>query len=264
MYVFYADESGFSKGGKFELEQPVTVVAGVLIDKTKLFKALRVFDSILTEINHDLDDKIDELKFNDIKQNKYPYSQNFPKIDDKADLLERIILQFQQEVSFKVLYAAVDDLKFFEAKKKKSFALISRLKHPYLVAAYRVISQIQHVQERKKKNKGKTFVILDEQNIFQEDIEKLVMQPIHLSEFSEVIDTTYFGKSHYSKLIQIADLMAGIIRFHLTNIHMNKPKKYFNTRIAGIYDSIKHNAVFKECFKEDLKALYNEVEIKNP
>lgn len=32
MYIFYADESGFSKGGKFEREQPVLVVAGILMN----------------------------------------------------------------------------------------------------------------------------------------------------------------------------------------------------------------------------------------
>ncbi len=120
MYIFYADESGFSKGGKLEPEQPITVFAGILLDRTKLFKAIKTFDSILVSINKDIDNKIKELKFNDIKQGKFPYSKNFPTVDDKTNLLQNIITKFEEEISFKVFYCAIDDKSFFDAKKRKA------------------------------------------------------------------------------------------------------------------------------------------------
>ena len=263
MYIFYADESGFSKGGKLEPNQPITVFAGVLIDRTKLFKALRIFDDILAYVNKDGASNLTELKFSDIKQAKHPYRVNFPKVDDKADLLEKIITDFQHEISFKVFYSAINDRAFF-ALKKSNAPFVNRLSHPYLAAAYRVISQIQSVQQKKRNNKGKTFFILDEQSKFQTSIEELVARPIHIDKFSEVIDTAYFGKSHYSRLLQIADLIAGIVRFHLTNLHLNKPKKHFNKRVGGIFNLIVQNTVFKECFQGDLIELYRDIETKNP
>lgn len=262
MYIFYADESGFSKGSKLEPEQPITVFAGILLDRTKLFKAIKTFDSILASVNKNIENKIGELKFNDIKQGKFPYSKNFPKVDDKIKLLQKIIKEFEEEISFKVFYSAIDDKSFFEAKKGKQ-PFTDTLTHPYLAAAYRVISQIEHFQQSKKSNKGKTFMILDEQNNFQANIEELVTKPIHKAEFTQIIDTTYFGKSHYSKLIQIADLIAGILRYHLWCKHFKKENNHFISCIGEINELLQKITVSRECFKGDLKDLYSRIEIKS-
>lgn len=262
MYIFYADESGFSKGGKLEAAQPITVFAGILLDRTKLFKAIKTFDSIMASVNKNIDNKISELKFNDIKQGKFPYSKNYPKVDDKIMLLQKIVKEFEEEISFKVFYSAIDDKSFFEAKKQKH-PFTDTLTHPYLAAVYRVISRIENYHQSKKNNKGKTFMILDEQNIFQTEIEELVANPLHKAAFTQVIDTTYFGKSHYSKLIQIADLLAGILRYHLWCRHFNKEKTHFISCIGEINELIQGITVNKECFKGDLKELYSRIEIKS-
>lgn len=263
MYVFYGDESGFSKGVRLEPEQPITVYAGVLIDRTKLNKAIATFDGILESINNGIAQKVTELKFNDIKQGKYPYSVNFPKVDDKADLLERIITDFQREISFKIFYSAICDELFLQEKKNGDTNAI-KLHHPYTAACYRVLSRIEQTQAVKRNNKGNTFVVLDEQHTLQKQIESLIQSPLHIPKFTQIIDTAYFGKSEYSKLIQIADLIVGIIRFHYCCIHMDKPRNHFTQRIEKIYTHIQGNAIVRECYAGDLKRLYSAIEIENP
>jgi hypothetical protein len=173
MYVFYADESGFSKGGNLEADQPITVVAGVLIDLTKLPKAIRIFDKTLDIINRGNPEKsITELKFSDIRQGKGVFRKNFPKIEARADLLKSVMEEFEHEIAFKIFYTAVVDEKFIEAKKNETYSKYVKqgLHHSYLCAAYRVLTLLEKYQCAKKKNKGKTFVIFDEQNNFQDSL----------------------------------------------------------------------------------------------
>jgi Protein of unknown function (DUF3800) len=261
MFIFYGDESGFSRGSNLEVEQPITVYAGILINLSKLNKAIGIFDDILASINAGIPDKIRELKFSDIRRSRYPYSINYKTVDSKADLLEEVITRFQNDISFKVFYSAICDEDYLNQKKKQAPGT-DRLRHPYVAAAYRVISRIEHELKSQKNNKGHTFVILDEQNDFQNDIETLIANPIHIPRFTQIIDTSYFGKSHYSKLIQIADLIAGVIRFHLCYQHLSKMETHFNVRIEKIFRTIQQNATSKECFEKgsDLRMFYSQIE----
>jgi Protein of unknown function (DUF3800) len=262
MYAFYADESGFSKSTKFEIDQPILVVVGILIDTSKLRKAIEVFDDILLKVNALLNTSVQELKFTEIR-NKYPYKIDLPKVEERADLLENIILDFQKEIDFKVFYCAIDNQRYFNARKTEEL-LKKRLKHPYLCASYKILSQLDKHQAPKPRNKGKTFVIFDEQNQYQNDIEELVHQPLHIQKFSEIFDTTYFGKSHYSKLIQIADLIAGTIRYYLTQLKQGKTPKtdYWVERIEAIIQKIAPNVVQKDCFANELKTVYQAFELQ--
>jgi hypothetical protein len=268
MYVFYADESGFSKGGELEKEQPVLVVAGILINiEQHLPKAIRTFDNILSKINTGITDKpIKELKFSDIKNGKYPYRDTIGGVEARANLIEQIINEFENEIKFKILFSVIDNQKFFQCKKRNQI-LKKDFKHPYICAVYRILAQIekyQSVPARSKNNKGKTFIILDEQNKFQNQIEGLIAEPIHKPELSQIIDTAYFGKSHYSKLIQISDLIAGIIRYYFWRKYSNKTDDYWFKRLENILNKIYKNVIDTECFEDELKNIFDIIEIKKP
>ena len=116
---------------------------------------------------------------------------------------------------------------------------------------------------RKEKNKGKTFVIFDEQNNFQDSLEKLVSSPIHGEPFEQIFDTVYFGKSQHSKMIQIADLIAGMLRYYFWRVHMEKTADYWFVCIQELVTLINKNVIERECFKDkDLRELYEEICIK--
>lgn len=135
MYAFYADESGFSKSNKFEENQPILVVAGILVDFEKLPKAVDVFDTILSVVNSKLSFPVRELKFSDIR-NKHPYRLDLPTIEERADLLHLIFTTFQSEINFKLFYCAIDNDVFSRIYRSEA-TLRNQLKHPYLCASYK-------------------------------------------------------------------------------------------------------------------------------
>lgn len=258
MYAFYADESGFSKSNKFEENQPILVVAGILVDFEKLPKAVDVFDTILSVVNSKLSFPVRELKFSDIR-NRHPYRLDLPTIEERADLLHLIFTTFQSEINFKLFYCAIDNDVFSRIYRSEA-TLRNQLKHPYLCASYKVLSQLDKNQTPLKNNKGNTFVIFDEQNQFQDRIEQLIVSPIHRTTFSEIFDTAYFGKSQYSKLIQIADLSAGLIRYYLIR-RQEGVKDYWFERMESILAALKPTIIHKECFEKPLLDLYNQFEL---
>jgi len=215
MYIFYADESGFSKSTKFEKEQPVIVVGGILVNLVKLNKALTVYDSIISKINRKLpDDKeLRELKFTRIKDGRNVIKSGFPKVIDRSDLLNEIFKKFLTEIpGLKIFYSAIDQEKYYQLKRINNI-IKSEFPHSYLFAGYRIMAQTELFLTGKKNNKGKSFMVFDEQNKYQSNLEKLHAYPVHQKSYTEIIDI-YFGKSHYSKLIQIADLIVGMIRYY--------------------------------------------------
>lgn len=261
MYAFYADESGFSKSLKYEENQPILVCAGVLINFSRLRKALEVFDEILIHVNSLLDYPVNELKFSEIR-NKHPYRLALPLQKDRADLIEKIVFDFQKNIKFKIIYCAIDNQKFYN--NKKGLPVLKReLKHPYLCACYKMLSRLQKNQSPQKNNKGKTFVVLDEQGLYQNCIEELIKRPVHKENFSEIFDTAYFGESQYSKLIQIADLIAGIFKYYLLRLKQGcTPKSdYWVLRLKKIIGTLKSEIIQKECFENELKNIYSNFEI---
>ncbi len=264
MYIFYGDESGFSKGSKLEKDQPLTVFCGILIDLTKLNKAAEVHKSILDDLNsQNAQGVITELKFNDIKKGKGPIRKTYSRVADRADLLEEIVSKFLNEISLKVFYTAIDDENFINTKKAgNKYSKI--FQHSYICAVYSTVSTIDIIQSTKKGNKGKTFLILDEQNKFQENIENLINKPLHLDSFDQIFDTAYFGKSHYSRLIQISDLFAGIIRYYFYRKHYAKKSEYWFERVETLMKKISDRVLTRNCFKNELSNFYDKVEIKKP
>jgi hypothetical protein len=98
----------------------------------------------------------------------------------------------------------------------------------------------------------------------QNDIETLITKPIHDGDFSKIFDTVYFGKSHYSKLIQIANLIVGIFRYYLGRLRQGHTKEsdYWVLRLGQIITQLEINTVAQECFDKPIKDLYDQFEIR--
>lgn len=262
MYAFYADESGFSLSTKYEPEQPVLVTAGILIDFNRLTKAIEEFDKLLIHVNSKLISPVKELKFSEIR-NKNPYRIALHKVEDRADLLEKIVFDFEKNIDIKIIYCAIDTQKYYEIRKTEPL-LINGLKHPYLYSCYKMLCRLDKVQAVETNNSGKTFVVLDEQNLYQNKIEDLLANPIHGQPFTEIFDTAYFGKSHYSKLIQIADLIAGTFRYYLSRLKQGYTPEndYWLLRIQQIINGLRTDIIHEECFEGALKEVYDKIELK--
>lgn len=263
MYAFYADESGFSKSKRYEPTQPILVTAGILIDFNKLQKAIQEFDKLLAYVNSKLPHPVKELKLSGIRNKNRTYRIALPKIEDRADLIEKIVFDFQRNVNIKIIYCAIDNQKYYNIGKTDTLP-IDKLKHPYLCGCYKMLCRLNKNQATYSNGEGNIFVVLDEQNLYQNDIEELIENPIHGEQFTEIFDTAYFGKSHYSKLIQMADLIVGIFRYYLTKIKQGHTPEtdYWVLRFAKIIEGLRKDIIHDECFDGSIKDLYDIIEIK--
>ena len=262
MYAFYADESGMSQSkSNIDSNQPVLVISGILIDLTKINKAFRVYNDIMKQLSG----KTDELKFKSIMDYKYPYYDHY---SSSFEALDKILSQFEDEVQYKIIFSAINLYKFEDVKKDVNLKLlIDAFGHPYLCASYDVLFQLEKHQVNKEKNKGNTFVIFDEQVRYATALEDLITKPFLSTNFTQIIDTCYFGKSHHSKLIQIADLYAGMMMQAIKLYVFRKSKKEISKSMERIGTSCEtllqkrlSNIVYKS-YSDETKDLYNQIEI---
>jgi hypothetical protein len=255
MYFFYADESGFSKSNKYESEQPILVVAGIIVNDSKLNQSIEAFDNVLAMVNSKLKQKIYELKFSDIR-NKNPFRTDLPQLSQRADLLEDIFKELKQRIDFKLLYCAIDNDLFFKFLKRDK-DVKTHFRHPYLYASYNLINQLNSIEL--VNTDDKILAIFDEQNQFKEDLEKLVYEPIHVAKFNKIFDTIYFGKSHYSKLIQIADLAAGLLRYYFN--HKNNIEDFYYKKVKAILQELNDCIIHKNNFNGLWENMFEAIEI---
>jgi len=260
MYVFYADESGFPKSAKYEPEQPVLVTAGILVNSNGLSKAINEFDRILMHVNSRLSRPVNELKFAEIRNHRR-YRFDVPVMQDRADLLTKIVRDFKDAVEFKIIYCAIDSQEYARNKKAEEI-LNKQLKHPYLSGTYGMLNTLNEYQSNELNDNGKTIVVLDEQDMYQRTIEQLIKEPIHGKLFNQILDTSYFGKSHYSKLIQMADLIAGIFRYYLMRRKQGKEDDHWVPRLCQIIEMLRDDIVQGQDFDSPLKEVYHKIEIK--
>lgn len=276
MYSCYIDESGHN-GRKFNPEQPVEVLCGVLTDMTKLFKTQKEFLEIVNKTTG-LDIQINELK----AANVYRGRKQWGKVDaaKRFELIEKILL-WAEERKCKYLVCPIDTKKFFDLKGKgDQFATL--FQYPYEAGAINVLMALQRHQDSKKNNKGKTLVVFDEQRDHDDNLVKILasdrsftdsftgfspkakakIQPPRLD---QIIDIPYFSPSHLSVLIQLADWAAFIVNKYLLLSIYNVQESYEGEYevIEKWYKIISNSVINSGCIdaagKGDLPLMYKSV-----
>lgn len=233
MYACYIDESGHC-GEKYDPNQPVEVLCGVLTDVTKLFKTKREHSKFM-ELLEENSISTTELKAGDIHRGRKGWSGIDPK--KRRDFIESL-LQWAHDRSCKYIISPIDSEKFFNGKDA-GCPISHRLLYPYEAGCMNIILAIQRQQKTKKNNKGKTWIILDEQNSHDKRITKLLDTDLEFTDgytgfstkgkvprLGEVIDIPFFSKSHKSVVIQIADLVAYIVNRYLLLTVYRKLESY--------------------------------------
>ncbi len=256
MYQCYLDESGHC-GTKYNSVQPVEVICGVITDVTKLFKTQRQHKQLIDILNKK-GIPLSELKASDTYRGRKSWSGVEPKVRDK---IFEIILKWAEARSCKFIVCPIDSEKFFDGKKN-GCPICNLLCHPYEAGALNAILAIQRINRSKKKNKGKTQIIFDEQKnhdvnllrLFENDLSftdgytgyipkpRSKTQPQRLD---QIIDVPHFSKSNLSVLIQLADWIAFIVNRYLLIKAYGHPEKYHGEikKISKWYKRIGKNLI---------------------
>lgn len=237
MYVCYVDESGHC-GRRYNAEQPVEVLCGVLTDASKLFKTQREHSEII-QILREQEIPLEELKASEAYRGRKSWAKVNPNVRDR---IFELILQWAQERACKYVICPIDTNKFFE-QKKAGCEVSATLCNPYETGAMNVVLAIERLQKTKKNNKGKTLIIFDEQKDHDKNILNLLEGDLSFTDpytgfsprprakkqpqrLDQIIDVPHFSKSHLSVLIQIADWVAFIVNKYLLLTVFGEAEKY--------------------------------------
>lgn len=225
MYFCYVDESGHC-GTKFDPNQPVEVLVGVVSDATKIHKTNREHSGFLKELLHKHGIEVSELKSAQIFRGRKEWSSVAPELRKQ---IFKDLLKWVNNRSCKLIVCPIDSAKFFELKKQ-GHEIANKLHFPYEAGSLNVILSLQRMKYGVQNNKGKTVVIFDEEGEHDKRLIKLLSDDLtytdaftqieiprskkkqtELERLCQVIDIPFFSKSEHSQLIQIADLVAFVV-----------------------------------------------------
>ncbi len=226
MKACYIDESGHC-GKRFNPDQPVEVLAGVLTDFYGLFKTQKEQDGIIKQLN-DLKIPVSELKASQM----YRGRGSWHGIDYKKryEVIEQI-LEWSADRKCNFIISPIDSGKYFE--RKENGCMVSKQLHfPYEAGAFNTVLAVQRLNVGSKSNKGKTVMVFDEQSDHDNRFLDLLNQDLSFTDgytgyvhkpkakknpprFEEIVDVPFFSKSHLSKAIQLADLAAFVVNKYL-------------------------------------------------
>ncbi len=225
MYFCYVDESG-QCGTKFDPNQPVEVLVGVVSEATKIHKTNREHSSFLKELLHKHGAEVSELKSAQIFRGRKEWSSIAP---DVRKQIFKDLLKWVNNRSCKLIVCPIDSAKYFELKKQ-GHEMANKLHFPYETGSLNVLLSLQRMKYGSPSNKGKTVVKFDEEGehdkrlikllsddlsftdaFTQVEIPKSKKRQAELERFCQIVDIPFFSKSEHSQLIQIADLVAFVV-----------------------------------------------------
>lgn len=234
MFLCYVDESGFN-GKKYNPEQPVQTMVGIFLNIYNYHKTDSEFKEIFDIISQHI--PIKEIKAADIYRGRKKWNSIDSTIRDKViDYYIKWIL----DRNHKFIVTAIDNKTFFDLKKQnKEHPVFKAFPYPWILSAFQIALVIQKLNRNKLKNKGKTLLIFDEEDVFADHLCELIhTPPDFIDEFvkfeekkekvrlNQIIDSAYFVKSHHSSMAQVVDILAFIYRLHLELNHYGMPEAY--------------------------------------
>lgn len=223
MYLCYCDESGYC-GGRDDPDQPVMVMVGILPNVYNYHRSAAEFGEVFEIINSRI--PLDELKGEQIYRGRGSWAAIDPQARDRV--LE-FYLGWVNNGPHKLIISAVDNGEYFHQLPNVPAPSIRMTIHcPYLFCGLHIAMVVQKLNRTKKKNKGKTLLIYDQQDQFSDELANLIFEPppfIDLfvkserhkegNRLGQIVDSAFFVKSHHSSMAQVVDIVAYLVRLHL-------------------------------------------------
>jgi hypothetical protein len=260
MYISYVDESGHC-GTTTDPSQPVEVLCGVRTDVTKLFKTQRQHAQLLSVL-HKYNIQVSELKASDAYSGRNAWHSVDAKI---RDAIFEVMFDWFHQRYCKFTICPIDSGKFF-SQKKTGNPIAKLLGYPYEAGALNVILSLQKQERSTKNNKGKTFIVFDEQPKHDQRVLELLEGDLSFTDrytgfqdkprakerpqrLDQVIDVPYFSKSHLSVLIQLADWAAFVTNRYLLIQVYGSPERYAGEakKIRSWYEEIGDCLITRTC-----------------
>lgn len=243
MKFCYIDESGAGS-------EPVLVMAGIVTDASRMHVTKETWDDFLNLLSNICGRKIEEFHSKDF------YRGNSQWRNIRGDTRHKIIsgiLGWLEKRKHAIAFTAIDKEKYSSLCSDNS-CVINELGSIWCAAAFHLIMGIQKHHQGEKKNKGNTVFVFDREVMHEKPLTKLVCNPPSWSglfygeegsQLTQVVDVPFFADSKHVLLIQVADLIAYIIRLYI-ELELGKVTEKFpgeHERFASWFTLIKSNSL---------------------
>lgn len=211
MKVCYFDESGTG-------EEPVAVVAGVIVDSQRMHITKEHWADLLDHLSEICGKRLQELHTKDFYAGGGPFRNLRGQV--RAEYISAIV-EWLCERKHDVVYGAVHKALF--AQTKAGAALHPELETPWRMAAFHCILALQRAHQTLEKNKGHTLLVFDKKGHDEAPLAQMVLSPPEWSDtyysrgkkqgaLDHIIDAPYFADSKQVPMLQVADFLAYFFR----------------------------------------------------
>lgn len=256
MYLAYFDESGYS-GSSFDPQKPYQVLAGIIMDCHRIHRTTGIMEYLVSTIKN-MNAQFTEFKADDFYNRRGAWEKLVPDGTKRHELFWDFLAMIKRR-KHQIFLSVIDQKKYFECIKTEEFKEIGSVLHcPYLAAAFHAGLSIQKYHQTKKRMKGLTVLIFDEQVKYQNELQKIYSNPPEWGNefynekktdkpFTQILDPPYFGKSHLVFPIQIADMYAFVCRKYVELKYGNFSEKYDGEKekITDFFSFIKSRLIPK-------------------
>jgi hypothetical protein len=213
MKFCYTDESGMGA-------EPVLVMAGIIVDAQRMHVTKDDWGDLLKRLSAVCGRELKELHMREMYRGNGPWREVGGQ--DRARLISEI-LDWWIERKHLVTFTALDKGAYSAARDAGKAPV--GCETPWRTAALHLILTIQKHFDGSEKNKGHTLLLFDHETQEEGAISDLVASPPEWTDeyygrgkkqrrFDQIIDAPFFGDSQQVLLLQVADLIAYLLRHH--------------------------------------------------
>lgn len=227
MKFCYLDESGTG-------EEPYAIMAAVIVDSQRMHVTKEDWQNLLNSLSNLTKKQIYEFHTRDFYNGNGPWRGLDGKM--RSDIITEI-LKWIRERKHKLSFNGID--KELYKKNLKTDGILKEFKSLWCMLGLHQILIIQKAFQNEEKNKGNTVFIFDNEVKEETRFGELIKNPPDWTDnyynrgkkqgkLDQVIDVPYYGDSRDVNLLQIADLIAYLLRKYVELKEGKAIQKYEN------------------------------------
>jgi len=214
MKFCYLDESGTG-------DEPYAIMVGIIVDSQRMRLTKSDWSDLLLELSKLTGKTIKEFHTRDFYRGNGPWRG----IDGRTRTnILNAILDWLSARKHKVTFGGIDKEKYF--KDCRTNPKLKDLKTLWCNMAFHQMLIVQKSQQGQKNNKGNTLFVFDKEVTEEKNFAEILDSPPDWSDkyynkkkkdekLDQIIDVPYFGDSGQVHLLQVADIIAYILRLYL-------------------------------------------------
>ncbi len=226
MKFCYIDESGTGN-------ESYAVMAGLVIDTYRIGTAKEEWNRLLERVSELAHRPVTEIHMRDFYSGNGAWHGSNGA--ERAAVIEAI-LNWIVERRHKVVLCGIDKAKFRATFDNND--IIRDLGNIWCALAFQTVLVLQKQNQRVEKGKGRTVVIFDNEETERQRFNRMISSPFIWSDtyydkdrrqdrLDHILDVPYWGDSEEVGLLQVADVVAYILRRYC-ELQNNDPERYQN------------------------------------